>query len=85
MTDVLWDLQTAHWHHGDGSSGGEPVGFVISAGIVAHLIDVAVNKWHGAEARQAGASKTWVGEGGREEGNGEENKGLIKLLPKGKS
>lgn len=66
MTDVLWDLQAAHWHHGDGSSGGEPVGFVISAGIVAHLIDVAVNKWHGAEARQAGASKTWVGEGGGE-------------------
>lgn len=50
--DVLWDLDTVHGHHGDGSSSGQPVGLVISAGIVAHLIDVAVNKRHGAEARQ---------------------------------
>lgn len=50
--DVLWDLDTVHGHHGDGSSGGQPVGLVVSAGVVAHFIDVAVNKGHGAEARQ---------------------------------
>lgn len=57
--DVLWDLETVHGHHGDGGSGGQPVGLVIPAGIVAHLVDVAVNERHGAEARQTGASKTW--------------------------
>lgn len=51
--DVLRDLATVHRHHGDGSSGGEPVGLVIAAGVVAHFVDVAVNKRHGAEARQA--------------------------------
>lgn len=50
--DVLWDLDAVHGHHGDGSSGGQPVGLVVSAGVVAHFIDVAVNKGHGAEARQ---------------------------------
>lgn len=52
-TDVLWDLNTVYWHHGDRRSGGEPVRLVVSAGVVAHLIDVAVNERHGAEARQA--------------------------------
>lgn len=28
-------------------------------GIVAHLIDVAVDEGHGAEVEQAGASKPW--------------------------
>lgn len=58
-TDVLWDLIAVHWHHGDGSGGGQPVGLVVSAGIVAHFIDVAVNKRHSAEAGQTRASKTW--------------------------
>lgn len=57
--DVLGDLEAVHGHHGDGGSGGQPVGLVIPAGIVAHLVDVAVNKRHGAEAGQTGASKTW--------------------------
>lgn len=60
--DVLRDLVARHRHHGDGRAGGEPVGLVIAAGVVADLIDVAVDERHGAEARQAGAGKTWRGE-----------------------
>lgn len=44
---------------GMGGSGGEPVGLIIVPGIVAHLIDVAVDEGHGAEVEQAGASKPW--------------------------
>lgn len=57
--DVLWNLGLADGHHRNGSSGGEPVGFIIAPGIVAHFVDVAVDEWHGAEAGQAGASKPW--------------------------
>lgn len=57
--DVLGNLGLADGHHGDRGSSGEPVGFIIAPGIVAHLVDVAVDEGHGAEARQTGASKAW--------------------------
>lgn len=71
--DVLRDLLAVHRHHGDGRSGGEPVGFVVSAGVVAHFIDVAVNERHGAEARQTRASKTW---------KKNQRSGSVKYVPK---
>lgn len=58
--DVLRDLGLADRHHGDGGGGGEPVGFIIAPGVVAHFVDVAVDEGHGAEAGQAGASKPQV-------------------------
>lgn len=58
-TDVLGDLVAADGHHGYRSGGGKPIGFIIAAGVVAHFVYVAINKRHGAEASQAGASKTF--------------------------
>lgn len=41
-------------HHGYGSSGGEPVGFVIATRVVTGSF-VAVRERHGGENREAGA------------------------------
>lgn len=57
-TDVLGDLKAADGHHRDGRRGGEPVGLVVAAGVVADLVGVAVDEGHGAEPRQAGAGKS---------------------------
>lgn len=43
----------AHRHHGNGGVGGEPVGLVVSTGVVADVVHVAEEEGHGAEARQA--------------------------------
>lgn len=42
-------------HHGNGSGGGEPIGFVIATREVAGSI-IAVGERHGGENREAGAS-----------------------------
>ena len=53
--DVGLDFVLGHRHHGQRGRGGEPVGLVIAAGVVAHITRVAVQKGHGAEPSQAGA------------------------------
>ena len=58
-TDVGNDLTVPYGHHGDRGCGGQPVGLVIAAGIVAHVVKVAEDKRHGAEALQAGARPAW--------------------------
>lgn len=42
--DVRADLFLQEWHHRKRSCTGQPVGPVISLGIVAHLVNVAVGK-----------------------------------------
>lgn len=66
--DILGNLRLADGHHGDGGGSGEPVGFIVAPGIVAHFVDVAVDEGHGAEAGQAGASKPWKEGWGRRSG-----------------
>ena len=50
--DVLCDLRLCDWHHRDGRRCGQPVRFVIAAGIVAHVIEVAEDERHSAEPLQ---------------------------------
>ena len=57
--DVWHDIPLTHRHHGKGSVGGEPVGLVVTAGIVAHIVHVAEHEGHGAEARQARPCPAW--------------------------
>lgn len=49
------DLLAEDWHHGYWRSGGEPVGFVITTGVMAGGF-VAVGERHRGENREAGAS-----------------------------
>lgn len=53
--NVGLDVILGHRHHGQRGSGGQPVGLVVAAGIVAHITRVAVQEGHGAEPSQAGA------------------------------
>lgn len=53
--DVGLDFVLSHRHHGQWGGGGEPVGLVIPAGVVADVTRVAVQEGHGAEPSQAGA------------------------------
>lgn len=46
-------LPLSHRHHGYGCSCGQPVGFVVAAGIVADLIGGAVEEGDGAEPGEA--------------------------------
>ena len=59
-TDVVLNSFFANSHHGNRGTGGQPVGFVVSAGIVAHAVEVTEQKWHGTEATQTGSSKTCI-------------------------
>lgn len=52
--DVGLDFVLSHRHHGQWGGGGEPVGLVIPAGVVADVTRVAVQEGHGAEPSQAG-------------------------------
>lgn len=56
--NVGLDFLLGHGHHGQRGRGGEPVGLVIAAGIVADVPRIAVQERHCAEARQAGACQT---------------------------
>ena len=49
-----------HRHHRDRGAGRKPVRFVISAGIIADIVEVTEHKRHSAEARQAGAGPAKV-------------------------
>lgn len=49
-----------HRHHGNGSGGGEPVGFVIATGVVADVVGRAVEEGDGTEAGEAGSGLTWI-------------------------
>lgn len=53
--DVGLDFLLSHGHHGQRGSGGEPVGLVVAAGVVADVPGIAIQKRHSAEACQAGA------------------------------
>lgn len=56
--DVGLDFFLSHGHHGQRGSGGEPVGLVVAAGVVADVPGIAVQKRHSAEACQTGASQS---------------------------
>lgn len=55
--DVRWYLLLGHGHHGYGCSRGEPVGFVVAAGVVADLVGGAVEEGDGAEP---GEARPWL-------------------------
>lgn len=56
---VWFDVSFFYRHHGKRSGGWQPVGLVISAGIVTNVSRVAVQEGHGAEPWEAGASQTY--------------------------
>lgn len=51
--DVRLYLPLSHRHHGYGCGCGQPVGFVVAAGVVADLIGGAVEEGDGAEPGEA--------------------------------
>lgn len=51
--DIRSYLLLGHRHHGYGCGCGEPVGFVIAAGVVADLVGGTVEEGDGAEPREA--------------------------------
>ena len=57
-TDIWVNLLVHQGHHGKGLVGGQPVGAVIAAGVVADVVEVAEEEGHGAETLQARASVT---------------------------
>ena len=57
-TDVVWDFTLPDGHHRDRSAGGQPVRFVVTAGVVADVVEITEDEWHGAEALQAGTRPT---------------------------
>lgn len=65
--DVWLDLPLGHRHHGYGRGRGEPVGFVVAAGVVADLVGGAVEEGDGAEAGEARPGLTWRRREEREE------------------
>lgn len=54
--DVWFYLSLLHRHHGNWCSGGQPIGFVIAAGIVAYVPRIAVQEGHGVKT-----GETWAG------------------------
>lgn len=58
--DVRLYLPLGHGHHGYGCWGGEPVGFVVAAGVVADLVGGAVEEGDGAEPGEAWPWLTWT-------------------------
>lgn len=60
--DVRLYLCLSHRHHGYGCGRGQPVGFVVAAGVVADLIGGAVEEGDGAEPGEARPWLTWRGE-----------------------
>lgn len=63
--DVGADLLFREWHHGQGCSAGQPIGSVISLGIVAHLVDVAVGKGQCTKHRKARSRQALGGKKGQ--------------------
>lgn len=59
-TDVRPDVTLPNRHHGHRLRGRQPVRFVVTACIVAHIVEVAEDKWHGAETLQTGTRPTQV-------------------------
>lgn len=57
--DVRLYLLLGHRHHGNGSGCGEPIGFVVAAGVVADLVGGAVEEGDGAESGEARPGLTW--------------------------
>lgn len=55
--DVGANFLVKHWHHGIGSCGRQPIGFVVAAGEVTGSF-VAVGERHGGENGEAGARLT---------------------------
>lgn len=57
--DIRFDVTFFHGHHRKRSRGRQPVGFVVSAGVVAKVARVAIQEGHGTEPWETGASQTW--------------------------
>lgn len=60
--DVLFDVSLFYGHHGKRSRRWQPVGLIISAGVVTDVPRIAVQEGHGVEPWEAGASQTWEGQ-----------------------
>lgn len=56
---VRFDFSFFHRHHGQWSGGRQPVGLIVSAGVVTNVSGVAVQEGHCAEAWEARACQTW--------------------------
>ncbi len=54
--DVFPDGEICNRHHGDGRVCGEPVGLVVSARVVADVVEIAEEEGHRVEGAHAGAS-----------------------------
>lgn len=50
--DVGFNLRLLHGHHRNWCSSGQPIGFVISASVVAYVTRIAVQERHGVETRE---------------------------------
>lgn len=57
--DVRFDVSLLYGHHGQRSCRWQPIGLVISAGIVTEVSRIAVQEGHGAEPAETGAGQTW--------------------------
>ena len=57
--DVRPDGSLRDGHHRDGSVGGQPIRFVVAAGVVADIVDVTEQEGHGTETLHARAGETW--------------------------
>ena len=55
--DVLSDGRVCDGHHRYGRVGGEPVGLVVAAGVVADAVQVTEHERHRAETLHAGAGE----------------------------
>ena len=58
-TDVRNDLLLGDRHHGNGSAGGQPIGSVVTGGVVTNVVKVTEHKRHRAEPAQTATSDTW--------------------------
>lgn len=48
--DVWFYFGLLHGHHGNWCGGRQPIGFVIAAGIIAHVSRIAVQEGHGVKS-----------------------------------
>ena len=58
-TDEGRDFTSSNWHHGKVGIGGQPIGFVVSTGIVADVKGVTEEEWHGTKSLHTGTGPTW--------------------------
>ena len=56
--DVTRDLLFANGHHWHRGVGGQPIGFVVTAGVVTHVVGVTEEEWHGTESSHTRSGPT---------------------------